>query len=418
MAVIRYILYCTFGTAAYFCGPNLVSQWYSDVLTVFWRYKYTPLRAPATDENNPGGPLSENSTVRLLQVIRADQILGIQCSMTELQNLSTKDYHCLSYTWGDPFGPDMNYVIRPRSRLTVRLDPLVCRIRKWCKRIRSFSQPSRYIIRVDDGFLSVTPNLWSAIIHLHKSHPEELNAIWIDAICINQKDNVERSAQVSIMHQIYACAKSVVTWLGPEHGGDENMAMVKEVVEVLHKQENARAGFCEEMWSMKWGDEWNEFPDPSAMRLLSFEHWFYVRNFLQRSYFERMWIFQEIVLAKTLVIVCGSETMDLTDLRDISHAYSAFGIDIMTRYCRGGMWTGECHAPHRTLFWREKFQQNRAEGLRKNFGPFALVTNRAAVRCGDARDMLYGLIGVCKYDRITPDYAKPVGKFIPSFGRM
>jgi hypothetical protein len=37
----------------------------------------------------------------------------------------------------------------------------------------------------------------------------------VDALCINQEDNVEKGEQVQLMKAIYQGAKSVVAWLGP-----------------------------------------------------------------------------------------------------------------------------------------------------------------------------------------------------------
>ena len=38
--------------------------------------------------------------------------------------------------------------------------------------------------------------------------------VWVDAICINQKDVDEKNRQVSIMQEIYQRAKDVHIWLG------------------------------------------------------------------------------------------------------------------------------------------------------------------------------------------------------------
>lgn len=40
--------------------------------------------------------------------------------------------------------------------------------------------------------------------------------LWIDALCINQKDNHEKSQQVRMMYQLYKQASRVVIWLGAE----------------------------------------------------------------------------------------------------------------------------------------------------------------------------------------------------------
>lgn len=42
----------------------------------------------------------------------------------------------------------------------------------------------------------------------------DVRTIWIDALCINQADNDEKSAQVSRMAQTYANAFRIIIWLG------------------------------------------------------------------------------------------------------------------------------------------------------------------------------------------------------------
>ena len=53
--------------------------------------------------------------------------------------------------------------------------------------------------------------------------------VWIDAICINQSDQVEKSTQVAIMSDIYRAASSVVAWLGPErsHSADNTEEILR-----------------------------------------------------------------------------------------------------------------------------------------------------------------------------------------------
>jgi Heterokaryon incompatibility protein (HET) len=38
--------------------------------------------------------------------------------------------------------------------------------------------------------------------------------MWIDAICVNQKNKVERSSQVLYMGRIFSIARDVIIWLG------------------------------------------------------------------------------------------------------------------------------------------------------------------------------------------------------------
>lgn len=45
-------------------------------------------------------------------------------------------------------------------------------------------------------------------------------AIWVDAVCINQDDLVEKRNQISLMRDIYAEARCVFSWLGEPNGGN------------------------------------------------------------------------------------------------------------------------------------------------------------------------------------------------------
>jgi len=60
--------------------------------------------------------------------------------------------------------------------------------------------------------MKVTSNLLAALFHLRDDFVERI--LWIDALCINQKDDVEKGQQVQSMVKIYAQASRVIVWLG------------------------------------------------------------------------------------------------------------------------------------------------------------------------------------------------------------
>ncbi|KAH8649757.1 heterokaryon incompatibility [Tricladium varicosporioides] len=60
----------------------------------------------------------------------------------------------------------------------------------------------------------VTSNLQLALRHIRDCDSEVL--IWIDAICINQKNLDERIHQILQMRDIYAGAKEVLAWIGQQ----------------------------------------------------------------------------------------------------------------------------------------------------------------------------------------------------------
>jgi hypothetical protein len=65
----------------------------------------------------------------------------------------------------------------------------------------------------EDFPVLATPNLASAIHDLRNDF--SVRTMWIDAICIHQASDAEKSHQVALMGEIYARAKLVVIWLGP-----------------------------------------------------------------------------------------------------------------------------------------------------------------------------------------------------------
>jgi hypothetical protein len=71
---------------------------------------------------------------------------------------------------------------------------------------------SRRAILVDDRVHLVTKNLFSALIKVELP----TSKIWIDAICINQEDDDEKSWQVQQMREIYEQAEYTAAWLGTQ----------------------------------------------------------------------------------------------------------------------------------------------------------------------------------------------------------
>jgi hypothetical protein len=76
-------------------------------------------------------------------------------------------------------------------------------------------------IRLDGHQFPVTINLESALRHLR--YDTIPRVLWIDAVCVNQEDLVERSQQVLLMRNVYEGAQNVVVWLG--EGGEGYMLL-------------------------------------------------------------------------------------------------------------------------------------------------------------------------------------------------
>ncbi|KAL5092201.1 hypothetical protein Trisim1_002086 [Trichoderma cf. simile WF8] len=68
----------------------------------------------------------------------------------------------------------------------------------------------------------VTRNAEDVMRRLRPNKPERSRNLWIDAICINQKDDKEKAVEVQLMYEIYANAERVNIWLGQ---GSESTAL-------------------------------------------------------------------------------------------------------------------------------------------------------------------------------------------------
>jgi len=123
-------------------------------------------------------PLQYADSIRLLTLLPGDFDSPIQISIAEVRSKDNHSYEALSYTWATEDGD--------------------------CRRSSQ--------IKCDDTRIWVTKSCELALRYLRKSDTNRI--LWVDAICINQKDLNERGHQVGIMRDVYSKATEVLIWLG------------------------------------------------------------------------------------------------------------------------------------------------------------------------------------------------------------
>ncbi|KAF2264100.1 hypothetical protein CC78DRAFT_464340, partial [Lojkania enalia] len=127
-------------------------------------------------------PLLE-SQIRLLTILPGSLYQDLECRLSHVDHDQTSSkgqknanpsYKALSYVWGDPKA--VSWII------------------------------------LDDVLVGVTKDLHHALRHLR--HASEPRQFWVDALCINQNDVLEKTEQIKKMKQIYSQADQVIMWLG------------------------------------------------------------------------------------------------------------------------------------------------------------------------------------------------------------
>ncbi|OTA57966.1 HET-domain-containing protein [Hypoxylon sp. EC38] len=234
---------------------NPPNRRYAQNIAIPPTYKYRPLR-------NPKG------YIRLLYLFPQSCSAGLQersvlpCVILTYQISKAPPYTGLSYTWGDT---------------------TLCR-------------------KIDVGgrLLHITENLAVALEYLQEE--KRTLVLWVDAVCINQTDELEKGAQVQMMGKIFMHASVVIAWLGPpKDGSDEIMQWRKRNLRSMRQSPPPL---------------FNLGPSEGKRHISEA-----VTAFLERPWFNRVWVMQEVALNNNVVFVCGKKDSDkITLLHYISFA--------------------------------------------------------------------------------------------------
>ena len=195
--------------------------------------------------------LKTRNAIRLLELFPGapdDPIIHIAIYRTNLK-AAKSTFEALSYTWGNE-----------KLRKTI-----------YCCANRTQQ-------------LNISLNCYTALRYLR--HERDKRTLWIDAICINQSDAIERSAQVRMMGDIFASASLVVVFLGESNAGSDSLFR-----------------------HLKAADDWIDsgkyveaLPPPDKFIVDE------LGNLLDRPWFSRIWVIQEIFNASKFIFMCGHNT--------------------------------------------------------------------------------------------------------------
>jgi hypothetical protein len=150
-------------------------------------------------------------------------------------------------------------------------------------------------------------NLWQALVRL--ADLDLSCPIWVDALCINQRDSEEKSRQIQQMAQVYKQAQRVWIWLGEARQYTlQAITEMPTLVKVLSSHDDGSA----------FHRGYNHYFDDSDMPKPKLTVWDGISDLINRPYFGRLWVLQEAVLARRRTFLCGPHPFRWTDFQELT----------------------------------------------------------------------------------------------------
>jgi hypothetical protein len=290
-------------------------------------------------------PLPSSSSIRILILYPADNTWSsLECDIITndrlriVQGPDIKTFDAVSYVWGT----GMHSI------------PLYC--------------------RSEGTYLYISAVVDEMLRSLRKSGKQR--RLWVDALCLNQKDNHEKSIQVQQMGQIYHMADKVHIWLGAAVATTPLAFAFLRTLVVRFEPTPSQAR------------------DPTTEEILdTFEQTFKRRNvqpvldLLEKSWFTRRWTLQEGFLGREAIVRCGSSK--------ISWPWFTAGLRLIHKRSQELQGIQDSHSALYAL--------NVLKMLQKPEDLLSLLWTFHMSECSDPRDRIYSLLGLAqKMNKVAP----------------
>jgi hypothetical protein len=250
-------------------------------------------------------------------------------------------FEALSYTWGD---------------LTAS-HPLLC----------------------DGRLINIHTNLRDALLRMR--HRSFTIPVWADAMCINQSDEEEKLAQIRIMPDVYRNAQKVWVWFGNEvEATGDAIALLSQLTRMAQDLESATID------NERSGSRitWDSTPPSPAV-------WNALKALLNAPWFYRLWILQEVALAKAVEFLYGSHSIQW----DLLHDY--FYYIIQLQWIPGLQLPDEIMLINTNAFDARANTQKSSEAEMMRFGDavFESFFIQALMEqtCSEPKDRVFGILG-------------------------
>jgi hypothetical protein len=236
-------------------------------------------------------------------------------------------------------------------------------------------------IWLDGALKEVSQDLEAALRALHCLPETQLGMhYWIDALCINQDDILERNQQVKRMHRIFRDARAVVVWLGPEK--EEDHRAIRAMTDTRRDaSQNGRV-----------------IPPPN----FGIEDWDALCAFLRKPYWYRLWVVQELA-------VNHNHTLFLCGTRSLTREMVKMAVRCCQKLLREN---SPAIITSNQDAWKISTRVYRLVDVEPRLGedaiPMGVLHLSREALASDDRDKVYGILGLLDpsiASQINPDYS-------------
>ncbi|KAH8893672.1 HET-domain-containing protein [Thozetella sp. PMI_491] len=316
---------------------------------------------------------------------RPDQQVGLyrplldpfEIRVLELEPGNTNDKICGSlHHCSIEFAGDITAVELPYQRFAVPVED-TARPRWYTALSYTWGPPVFDALVEIEGYIKlITSTLYCALRSLRRS--DEAVMLWIDQICINQDDNSEKASQIPLMARIYRRAYSTVAWLGDVPRAPSVFQMLDEIY--------GRLQFVESIESL---DDLERYGLPS----ISSNSWADVWNLLSRPWFRRLWVIQETVLSRHLWLAAGDAICSWDTVTAACLSLETCGLSPLLQVALHAEGPNVCEIVF-TMGKMKDYDMGHPSSSRSPFYMLSLLTSTRSSLCYDARDKVYGMLGI------------------------
>ncbi|OIW27962.1 HET-domain-containing protein [Coniochaeta ligniaria NRRL 30616] len=326
-------------------------------------------------------PIHTADEIRTLTIQPASRHeAAIICTLQHVTLGSLPKYEALSYTWGD--------------------------------------KANQHSILLDGQQFRVRENAAAALRRLRLR--SKSRTIWIDAICINQRDPAEKQQQLPLMTKIYEQAEQVCVWLGEATEGSViGMSELTDKINLqntmaLHtwKVDRKHGGLLLPLRErFRSGVATQESGDRATEMTLG-----ELRELLSRPWWTRVWIMQEAIVAQKLTFMCGEHTASWESVgkkykkqTKTSRSVSPFGI-----------WTDPAGELFDDIYGVIDGFRTGWATKKYDISLYRLLSEFRRLQCTDPRDRVFAFLGLVSFTSkwsFKPDYTSSVGTTFRNFVR-